>query len=397
MSFQPKNRHRLALSTILFSMALTPAWAQDTGDIAQGLKTALSHQGLEMTWTSISGDASSMSLQGVSLTASGSSENLAIGDVKLEDVMPADGGYTIKTLSTQAYSRSEGDTTIEASPFIMRGVVIPAEDTTNALGNFMYYQAAELDMVSVSVKGTEAFSASGIKTSMSDFKNGQPMNFSASVPQFSSNLALVEDAKFKDAIKTLGYETITGNMTMAGSWNPADGRLDFSQYDISVDNAGTLGMTFSIGGYTPAFIKSMQDLQKQMAQMSGDANSSAQGMAILGLMQQLSFNSAAIRFTDHSLTNKVLDYVGKQQGMSGKDIANQVKAIVPFGLAQLQNPELTTQASTALNQYLDDPRSLEILASPASPMPFALIMANAMGNPADLTKSLGVAVKANQN
>jgi hypothetical protein len=173
--------------------------------------------------------------------------------------------------------------------------------------------------------------------------------------------------------------------------------MDITKYDIKVDDAGTFGMTFSIGGYTVEFIKSVQELQKQMAAMPEDADNSAQGMAMLGLMQQLSFNSASIRFTDDSLTNKVLDYVGKQQGMSGKDVANQAKAIIPFGLAQLQNPDLTAQASAAVNQYFDNPRSLEILAGPASPVPFAMIMADAMANPANLTKTLGVAVKANQN
>lgn len=173
--------------------------------------------------------------------------------------------------------------------------------------------------------------------------------------------------------------------------------MDFSKYDITVDGAGTFGMTFSLGGYTAELVKSMQELQKKMAEAPEGADNSAQGMAMLGLMQQLSFNSASIRFADDSLTNKVLDYVGKQQGMSGKDVANQAKAIVPFGLAQLNNPDLTTQASAAVNQYLDDPRSLEIMASPTSPVPFAMIMADAMSNPVNLTKTLAVQVKANEN
>jgi hypothetical protein len=118
---------------------------------------------------------------------------------------------------------------------------------------------------------------------------------------------------------------------------------------------------------------------------------------MLGLLQQLTFNSASIRFDDDSLTNKVLDYVGKQQGMSGKDIANQAKAIVPFGMAQLNNPELTAQVTAAVSAYLDSPKSIEISAEPASPVPFALIMAGAMANPADLTKTLGVTVNANED
>ncbi|MEP6566835.1 MAG: hypothetical protein ABJB10_17015, partial [Mesorhizobium sp.] len=168
-------------------------------------------------------------------------------------------------------------------------------------------------------------------------------------------------------------------------------------YDMSVDNAGTLGMTFDVGGYTLDFVKSMQEMQKKMAAQPEGADNSAQGMALLGLLQQLSFNSASVRFDDDSLTGKVLDYFGKQQGMSGKDIANQAKAIVPFGMAQLNNPELTAEVSAAVNKYLDDPQSLEISAAPPAPVPFALIMAGGMSNPLDLPKTLGVHVKANED
>ena len=97
-----------------------------------------------------------------------------------------------------------------------------------------------------------------------------------------------------------------------------------------------------------------------------------------------------------SLTGKVLEFIGKQQGMSASDIANQAKAIVPFLTGQLNHPELATQVSTAVNAYLDDPQNLEIAAEPAAPVPFAAIAAAGMGNPLELTKTLGVTVKANQ-
>jgi hypothetical protein len=51
---------------------------------------------------------------------------------------------------------------------------------------------------------------------------------------------------------------------------------------------------------------------------------------MLGLMQQLTVNAAAVRFDDDSLTGKVLNYMAGQQGAQPADIANQAKAIVPF-------------------------------------------------------------------
>ena len=151
------------------------------------------------------------------------------------------------------------------------------------------------------------------------------------------------------------------------------------------------------GLLTPEDTNLLTALQKQIAARPEGADSSAQGLAMLGLMQQLTFHTASIRWDDDGLTNKVLEFVGKQQGMSAADVANQAKAVVPFLLAQLNNPELTAQVTEAINTYFADPKSLEISAEPASPVPFALIMAGAMSpSPQDLVKTLAIAVSANE-
>ncbi len=79
-----------------------------------------------------------------------------------------------------------------------------------------------------------------------------------------------------------------------------------------------------------------------------------------------------MRFDDDTLTNKVLDFVAAQQGMTKADIANQAKAIVPFMMAQLNNPELTAAVSAAVNAYLDNPKSLTIARRAGAAVPLAV-------------------------
>jgi len=123
---------------------------------------------------------------------------------------------------------------------------------------------------------------------------------------------------------------------------------------------------------------------------------SMQGLAMLGMMQGLTFTSATLRFDDDGLTTKALDYAGKKQGMSATDVANQAKAVVPFMLAQLQNPEFTAQVSEAVNAFMDNPHSIEISAKPATPQPLSALMAAGMGDPKSLITTLGVTIKANE-
>lgn len=397
MTIHRSTFHKLALSTFLLTVSLATAQAQDTTAVADRLKALLANQGIDLAWTGISGDTSSMVMEGVSIKPAAEKEALPIGNVTLEGVTEKDGGFAIATASTQAFSHSQDGVSLDTTPFVMHDLTLPADGSTGPMGSLMIYKSAELENMTVKVGDKPAFTMDNFSVEITPPEDGKAMDFSGSAEKFTGDLSLIEDPKSKEVINALGYQTISGSLEMEGSWQPSDGKMELSQYDITVDNAGTFGMTFDLSGYTMDFVKSLQEMQKKMAAQPAGADKSAEGMAMLGLLQQLTFNGASIRFDDDSLTNKVLDYVGKQQGMSGKDIANQAKAIVPFGMAQLNNPELTSQVTAAVSAYLDNPKSLEISAEPASPVPFSQIMAGAMANPADLTKTLGVSVTANED
>ena len=273
-------------------------------------------------------------------------------------------------------------------------MLLPHEGQQDAYGGFMFYETANVESMRVSVEGNEVFTMTDMHFEVTPPDGGQPMEFTGAVEGFTVDLSLVEDADQKAVIQALGYEQLRGFIEMAGSWQPTDGRLTMSQNAITVADAGTLDVTFDLGGYTPAFVASLRELQKQMADNPGGDNS-AQGLAMLGLMQQLTFHGAQISFADDSLTGKVLEFVAGSQGVSVGDLKNQAKAVLPFVLAQLNNPDLTASATQAVSAFLDDPQILRIRAEPANPVPFALIAAEAMSAPQGLTKTLGVRVTAN--
>lgn len=372
------------------------AQAQDATAVADRLKAALTEQSIDISWTNITGDASEMVLEGVSIKPAGEANALPIGNVTLTGITEDAGAYKVETLTTQPFSKTQDGIALDISSMVISGVNIPAAGNTDVLTSLLVYDSLELASMTVQVGDKTAFSMEGLGFEMTPPESGKAMEFSGAAEKFAADLSLVEDPQSKAVIEALGYQNIEGYLELAGSWQPSDGRLTLSQYDIAVNDAGTLGLTFDLGGYTLDFVKSMQEMSKKMAEQPADADNSAQGMAMLGLMQQLSISGASIRFDDDSLTGKVLDFFGKQQGMSGKDVANQAKAVVPFLMAQLNNPELTQQVTTAVSAFLDDPKSIEIAAEPAAAIPFAVIMAGAMSNPLDLPKTLGVAVRANQ-
>lgn len=388
---------QLALSSALVLISVASAHALDANAFGTRLKAVLADQGAEINWTNLTENGTQVVLEGVTIGAAGKPEKANLGNVTLDNITEENGGYKIGTLSLPDYSTTEEGMTVAVSGITVDGLTIPAEGA-DPVAAMMMYSNAKLASMSVKQGDKDVFSMEDLHVEITPVAEGKPLEFSGAAEKFTADLSQTEDPQSKAVIEALGYQTINGSFEMNGSWQPTDGHLALSQYDVTVENAGTLGMTFDLGGYTPDFVKSIKDLQKQMAAAPEGADNSAQGMAILGLMQQLTFASASIRWDDDSLTKKVLDFVATSQNAKPEDIANQAKAVVPFLMAQLNNPELTTQVTEAVTKYLDEPKSIEISAEPEKEVPFAVIMAGAMsGAPQDLAKTLAVSVNANED
>jgi hypothetical protein len=388
---------KIAVSLFLVTSSFHAADALEANAVGDRLKVLMGMQGVDIAWANISQNGAQIVLEGATIKLSGTKEDpVALGNVTLDSVSEENGGYRVGTVTLPTYALAQKDLKVDISGAVLTGLTLPAEKANDPLADILMYETADLANVSVRMNDKPLFTMGDLHVEISAPEDGKPLEFTGKAGNFSADLTAVEDPKAMKLIDGLGYRTLNGTAQMAGSWQPTDGRMTLSQYDISIENAGTLGMTFDLAGYTPDFIKALQDLQKKIAEQPKGSDDSAQGLAMLGLMQQLTFHGATIRFDDDSLTGKMLAYIAQQQSQKPMDIANQAKAILPFMMAQLNNPEFTKNVTEAVGKYLDDPKSIEIRAAPASPVPFALVMAGAVAAPKELPKTLGVTVVANE-
>lgn len=390
MSNNFRHLRTLAVSLLLASTSLSGAFAQDAQQAVERFKALVEQQGATVEWNRVDIDGDEAVL--VDVEIGNADDQLPIGDVTLTGISRADNGYRIAEVNFEPFVIGDQTSSIDMDAMELSGVFLPDEGQADQYGGMLTYERAYVPGLAVMVENERVFSLTELYSEMSAASDGQPLRYMGGAEEFHIDLSVVEDPSQKAMLKALGYEELLGSLTFAGYWQPSDGRFAVTEYNMTVDDAGTLGFTFDIGGYTPSFMASLRDLQ---AQMAADSDGSAQGLAMLGLLQQLTFHGAEISFTDDSLTGKVLEFVANSQGMKPTDVANQAKAILPFALGQLGNPELAMQVTQAVSAYLDNPENLRIKAQPADAVPFALIMAAAMSAPAELTKTLAIAVTAN--
>ncbi|MBY3045829.1 hypothetical protein [Rhizobium leguminosarum] len=390
-----RNLHLMMASTAFLTLA-GPALALDGTDMMKKLNAATSAGGTVITFEKAEADGDTVTATGVQVGSSSlPGDTLKIGDLTFEGVEEIEGGgYHAKTVSFPDIDISQEEGRFSAKEIQITGLTIPANATGDTLNDILLYETVSTGSIALNIKGKDVLAIDSIDSNLERQDGG--FAYDANVAGLKADLSQVEDANAKEAIEKLGLTTLDGAVTMKGIWEIESGKVAVDEYAFDFKNVGRLNFAVDFSGYTLGFIKSLQEAVKTAeANPNKEEANQAVGLAMLGLMQQLTINSASIRFDDASITQKALDYAGSQQGVTGDQLAQSLKGLVPMMMAQLNMPELQNQVAAAVNTYLDGPKSLTISAAPEKPVPVPMIIGAAMGAPNTIPSVLGVKVTAN--
>jgi hypothetical protein len=384
------------LSGVAFLSLAGSAFALDGQDLLKKVNAAYSLQGGTISADGVDVDDTTVTLKNASFKPNGGNA-LALGEITLTGVEEDDdGGYYIEEAAFPDINTTNDGATLTASKLTLGGISIPANPGGDGLDSMLLYESAHSGPVKVVKDGAEVFSLGESEVNLTLREDESGFDFDGAFKSLKADLSKASDTQSKDAIEKLALQHVQGDITMKGAWDLGPGTIDVSEFAFDFTNIAKLNLAFKISGYTMPFVKSLQEAAKQAeSNPNKEESQQALGLAMLGLLQQLSFESAQIRFDDASITKRALDYAGGQQNMSGKQMADSLKAMTPIMLAQLNIPELQNAVSAAVNTYLDDPKSFTVTAAPGKPVPLPMIMGAAMGAPTTLPQVLGVKVSAN--
>jgi hypothetical protein len=204
-----------------------------------------------------------------------------------------------------------------------------------------------------------------------------------------------EEPEAGAVIESLGLTEIKGNVSQAGTWTMADGRLSLTESLLDFENVGKLNFTFDILGFTPEVLDKVYAMNSSEIDPTTEEGQAQQMMMGMEMAQALSITAANIRYDDAGLAPKLLDMFAAQSGIDRAAFVEAIKPVVPAMMADLNAPALTDLVVPAVNAFLDNPQSFEVAVKPASPTSF-LVLAAAAANPAGLIQALGLTVAANQ-
>ncbi|MEL6752364.1 MAG: hypothetical protein AAFO70_09820, partial [Pseudomonadota bacterium] len=203
------------------------------------------------------------------------------------------------------------------------------------------------------------------------------------------NVDALPESRSKAQIMGLGYSKITGSISAEGEYDLDIGVIDVRDTTVTADDAASLTMNYSVGGYTRDVAMKMNELN---AKFAGQPNSPAAMQEILPLISQLTLRAATITLTDASLTGKLLDLQSKSMGSTPAQLAEMAPMFVTMGMQQLQMPELSAQVAQAVGTFLKDQGSLTISIAPTQPIPFSQLVVSAQMNPRSIPDLLNLSV-----
>ncbi|MBW6420482.1 hypothetical protein KX729_03440 [Rhizobium sp. XQZ8] len=391
------TKARLLAAGAALSLFAGPALALDGNDVVAKLNKALSIQGgAGLSAESVTTNGSDVTLNKAKFTAPDGKQSLQLGTIKMLGIEEDSGSYYVDKVSFDNVNVTEEKMTFVASDMSISGLSIPADANGNDMDSVLLYEGAHVGKISATLDGKPAFSIDSSDATLEVADDNSSIDFDVKMNGIKGDLTLVDEPEAKDTIQQLGLTSIDGKVSMQGSWELKDGTLDIEEYAFDFAKVGKLNIALSISGYTLDFIKSLNETTKTMAADPNNQEAQqAAGLAMLGLMQRLTFNSAEIRFDDAGITKKGLEYAAKKQNTTADQLTQMLKGMTPMMLAQLNVPELQNMVATAVNTYLDKPGSMTISAEPKEGVPFPMIMGAAMGAPNTLPTVLGVTVKAN--
>ncbi len=384
----------LAAGTALSLVFGSAAMAADANAVAERIKALYAKQGGELSFANVQASGSDIVLQGtkIKLPTIGEKET-AIGDVTLQNVQDApDGGYSIEQVTVPDLAlagETDKNDKAEMKGLALQNVHIPSEKAKGPLDSIVMYDKLKIDEILFGTPGKDGATVKGFDLSLDTTNKAEKIGYVWTI----ANIDATFEKDGKNPLAPLDMNTFNGSLNSKGSWSPASGDTSLDQLELQAEELGKINITGSLGGYDLAFLEAVQKTQENMSK--ADADKDAAGLAILGLAEQLNLKNLSIRFDNETLTQKLLDYYGKQQGADGKQLGEQMKMMVPLMATQLKNPEFAQQLKVAADKYFTDPKSLTISASPDQPVTFASIVATASLDPTKIIQLLKISVDAN--
>ncbi|MEP1930872.1 MAG: hypothetical protein ABJJ37_06320 [Roseibium sp.] len=391
MFFSRTSRTCLGLSTAVSLLVLqaSPAIAFDpTGNpVADAFLTLLdSEEGTVESYGTVDGSSGTVSISDIVIKNDGDDDGkvtiattvLTNGEVQENGRLKLE-GLDLENLALEA---DDGGMTLKSMK--VTELLLPAANEKNEDASAVSpgYKTLEIIKVAISDEDGQVADIEKIVSSIDGMEDDLPTSGHFAITGATVNVTEIEAEEAK-SLSALGYETLTVNIAGSGNWDPEAATLVVPDLKIDGQDVASLSLSLALGGLTRDVVNKLDASQDNPEEA-------------MSLLQGIMVSNIKIRLDDASVTGRILDQEAKNAGVDTPQYIAGLTGSLPLMLGMLQNKELETKVIEAVTQYLNEPGSLEITATPSAPVPMAQIMGTAMIAPQMIPQILSLGITANQ-
>lgn len=403
----------MLLATTATATLMQPAQALEAQAFVDRVEEVYRHFGYDLEF----GPAT---LDGDTITVEGVTANLVDEEEDHEDVTTEttftfsgvtereDGSYLVDSLTVP-----DLDTPINAEPpghitladIRAEGLYIPAGEPT-ATDGLQLVESISTGPLAITREGEEVITMESLVASSTfDPELGaedlESVTSELAITGLWADLVTLNDVVDGDAetmLEEVGLSEISGDVTQTLSWSLDDGHMVMDEFLFDFADLGSLNITFDVTGVTPELLEeanAMGEMNAESDEELSEQEQQAQMMQGMALMQDVEIASASIRYDDASLVGNLLDYYAEKAGVDRATFVETLQAQAANMLAGVGVASLADLLDPAIDNFLDDPQSLEISVNPANPTSLLVLMA-AAANPEGLITALNLTVDVNE-
>lgn len=385
----------LAAISVGLLFSASSAFALDGADVLKKLNNAMVAQiGDSVEAGSVDVNGSTVVLKNVRYMPRGRTA-ISLGDVIMIGLTERAGGYTIKKVLIPDITIEQKDFSASATGLRVEDLEIPANATLSDIDSIFTYHA-HAGPVSALKVGEKFFSISAAGSVATKRPDGKGVDSSFTVDGIVADLSLAQMPVSSEANRFFGLQNLRATFSMKSSWELSTGKYDLTDYTIDLENMGKLNVQLSFSGITPGLYSTTDALYSSLTGVEDDENTkNAKYLLLLAFVQQLTLNSAQIRFDDASITNRAFDYVSKWDHVTRAQSANRFAKEMLELTAALDIPDLQRMLSRAIIEYSNNPGSLMFSATPAQPIPMSAILEAARNAKESIPKMIDLKITSN--
>lgn len=315
-------------------------------------------------------------------------ENVRLGDK---------GGFDADRLIASDVTIAFPESKTRIASLIMSELIAPSPQNIQEKElnlSFLEYKTVEmLDLIMIGKEGIP-IPAKRLLIEADQYVEGSPTKMTFTLEDLiyeAKQFAIkTNDKKSIASLNQFGYERFDVDMNGMSRWDPVSGDMQVDPLMLTIADVGTLTTRLTIGGLTEELLRKFYSASQK------NAPKNAQEEMGLRALQALSLGTFEIRFDDKGLTDRVLNVEADRKGISRITLIAEMLKALPNVTGKIGDSAFQQKTAKTIETFLEDPKSIEIIARPASPIAFYLLLGSVMTVPQMLPSMIGLEVKANQ-